>query len=97
MTDTHAPVRRSRRSAPKTDSKATTRRGRRQSDSTTVFTAEERLRMIETAAYFRSERRGFVPGQEAEDWLSAEAEIDALISRSQSGDATNPSGNSVSS
>lgn len=27
------------------------------------------------AAYFRAERRGFVPGHEAEDWLAAEAEI----------------------
>ena len=39
----------------------------------------ERLRMIAEAAYFRAERRGFAPGGEAEDWLTAEAEIDVLF------------------
>lgn len=34
---------------------------------------------IERAAYFRAERRGFAPGHEAEDWLEAEAEIDAQL------------------
>jgi hypothetical protein len=32
-------------------------------------------RLVADAAYFRAERRGFVPGHEAEDWLAAEAEI----------------------
>jgi hypothetical protein len=31
--------------------------------------------LVAEAAYFRAERRGFVPGHEAEDWLAAEAEI----------------------
>lgn len=29
---------------------------------------------IAVAAYFRAEKRGFAPGGELEDWLSAEAE-----------------------
>ena len=33
---------------------------------------DTRVRM---AAYFRAERRGFVPGYEIEDWLAAEAEV----------------------
>jgi hypothetical protein len=37
------------------------------------------MRMIETAAYYRAERRGFVIGHEAEDWFAAEAEIDTLV------------------
>ncbi len=37
----------------------------------------ERRQLIERAAYFRSERRGFVAGHEIEDWLEAEREIDA--------------------
>lgn len=41
---------------------------------------DERARMIETAAYFRAERRGFEPGYETEDWAVAEAEIDELLS-----------------
>jgi len=35
--------------------------------------------MIAEAAYFRAERRGFAPGNEMEDWLQAETEIDSLI------------------
>jgi hypothetical protein len=35
--------------------------------------------MIEQAAYLRAERRGFAPGNETEDWLAAEAEVDALL------------------
>jgi hypothetical protein len=35
--------------------------------------------MIAEAAYLRAERRGFAPGYEAEDWLAAEAEVDALL------------------
>jgi hypothetical protein len=35
--------------------------------------------MIAKAAYLRAERRGFAPGGEAEDWLAAEAEVDALL------------------
>ena len=30
-------------------------------------------------AYFRAERRGFVPGHELEDWLAAEREVAALL------------------
>ncbi|NJD32967.1 MAG: DUF2934 domain-containing protein [Gammaproteobacteria bacterium] len=40
---------------------------------------EERRRMVEMAAYFRAERRGFEPGLELEDWFSAEAEIEAQL------------------
>lgn len=35
--------------------------------------------MVEQAAYLRAERRGFAPGGEVEDWLLAEAEVDALL------------------
>jgi len=31
---------------------------------------------IAIAAYYRAERRGFLPGHEQEDWLAAEREID---------------------
>lgn len=43
--------------------------------------ADERSRMIAEAAYYRAERRGFAPGRELEDWLSAEAEIDKFLGR----------------
>lgn len=41
--------------------------------------AEERYRMIAEAAYFRAEKRGFLGGNVAEDWLQAEAEIDRML------------------
>lgn len=42
-------------------------------------TAEERYRMIAEAAYFRAEKRDFLGGDVAADWLQAEAEIDQLL------------------
>ncbi len=40
---------------------------------------EERHHLIAEAAYFRAERRSFAPGHELEDWLGAEAEINAKL------------------
>jgi hypothetical protein len=42
-------------------------------------TPEERRRLIAENAYLRAERRGFTAGHETEDWLAAEAEVDALL------------------
>lgn len=36
---------------------------------------------IARGAYFRAERRGFVPGHEIEDWLAAEADLLARFMR----------------
>jgi hypothetical protein len=35
--------------------------------------------LIAEAAYFRAEGRGFAGGHEVEDWLAAEAEVDARL------------------
>lgn len=40
---------------------------------------EQRYHMISTAAYYLAERRGFAVGYEAQDWISAEAEVDAKL------------------
>ena len=40
---------------------------------------EARRAMIAQSAYLRAERRGFAAGGEIEDWLAAEAEVDALL------------------
>lgn len=42
---------------------------------------DERIAMIAENAYYRAERRGFVPGYDLEDWLAAESEIDTLLAR----------------
>lgn len=44
-------------------------------------TPEQRYVMICEAAYYKSERRGFSPENEAQDWLDAEAEINILLSK----------------
>jgi hypothetical protein len=41
----------------------------------------QRAALIAQAAYFRAEKRGFVPGNELQDWLAAEAEVDAGLLR----------------
>lgn len=40
--------------------------------------AEQRGQRIREAAYLRAERRGFAPGNELEDWLDAEQEVDRV-------------------
>jgi hypothetical protein len=40
---------------------------------------EQRAALIAEAAYYRAERRGFEPGHETEDWIAAEAEVDANL------------------
>lgn len=40
---------------------------------------EQRDQRIRELAYFRAQRRGFVPGFEVQDWLAAEEEIDSAF------------------
>jgi Protein of unknown function (DUF2934) len=49
------------------------------------ITEDVRRGMIAQAAYLRAERRGFMGGhdKEREDWLAAEAEVDALLKAGQ--------------
>jgi hypothetical protein len=46
-----------------------------------ALSAQERQRLVEQAAYFRAEKRGFAPGCELQDWVEAEAEVLRLIGR----------------
>jgi hypothetical protein len=43
------------------------------------FDGSSRQALIATAAYYRAERRGFMPGHEQEDWLAAERDIDGIV------------------
>jgi len=46
-----------------------------------TFTSEsERQALIAIEAYLRAERRNFAAGHETEDWLAAEAEVNARLS-----------------
>jgi len=42
---------------------------------------QQRTSLIATAAYLRAQGRGFEAGHELEDWLAAEAEVDAELLR----------------
>jgi hypothetical protein len=48
-------------------------------DAEAVVMPEDRRQMVEMAAYFRAESRGFEPGHEVEDWLAAEAGVDLIL------------------
>jgi hypothetical protein len=45
--------------------------------------SESRAARIAEAAYWRAERRGFTAGQELDDWLAAEKEVDEDIASTQ--------------
>jgi len=69
--------------------KSTTPRVRKTAAKTVAVTLtvseDVRRGMIAEAAYLRAERRGFSPGGEHEDWLAAEAEVDALLKARHAG------------
>ena len=69
--------------APVTDNSARRAARTRKSPPATPplanLTSEARRALVAETAYLRAERRGFAPGHETEDWLAAEAEVDALL------------------
>ncbi len=69
---------RGKRAAPRAEP-GTARTAGRAGTQAAPTSAEARREMIARAAYFRAERRGFAPGRELEDWLEAEAEVDAQL------------------
>jgi hypothetical protein len=48
--------------------------------STGAVSAEQRHALIKRAAYLLAESRGFSPGEELDDWLAAEAEVNRQLS-----------------
>jgi len=40
--------------------------------------AEQRRARIAVVAYYLSEARGFAPGHDADDWLLAQSQVDAI-------------------
>jgi hypothetical protein len=49
----------------------------KEATATSQAEEEERYRLITEAAYLIAEKRGFEGGRELDDWLQAEAEVDA--------------------
>ena len=71
---------------PRTQAKAV-RTTKAKAPERAAVSADDRRAMIAEAAYLRAERRGFTPGHEAEDWLAAEVEVDALLKLGHRGPA----------
>jgi hypothetical protein len=51
--------------------------------ASTGIVPDERKLMIEEAAYYRAQRRGFDPADQLSDWLEAEVEVDKLLRKIQ--------------
>jgi hypothetical protein len=49
------------------------------SDEAPFLAVDMRQRMIQEAAYYKAEQRGFSPDHELEDWLDAEHEVDGTL------------------
>jgi len=49
-----------------------------------------RRQMIQEAAYYRAQRRGFAAGDPVADWLEAEAEVDRLLGKPDAGERGGP-------
>lgn len=58
-------------------------------DPSAAAREDNRVRRIRLLAYLKAQRRGFKPGNEVEDWLEAERELDAA-GLAASGEASGP-------
>jgi DUF2934 family protein len=47
----------------------------------TAIDPEARRQLVAAEAYFLAERRGFAAGNEVQDWVAAEAAVDARLKR----------------
>lgn len=54
-----------------------------QGETKPSLSPEQRKHYVEVAAFYIAERRGFAPGNPAEDWIAAELEVDRLIASGQ--------------
>lgn len=66
---------------PKASKKSAATTPRKDAPKQLVMTPEERYRMIAVIAYYRAEKRGFIGGDPAQDWVDAEAEVQQLIGK----------------
>lgn len=82
-TKTAASAKKVRARSATTGAEKAPRRSARSSARGDTVSAEQRHRMIEETAYLMAQARDFAPGGELEDWLNAEAEIDARLTSSQ--------------
>lgn len=65
------------RSAAPSPAPAQAAREQRENEAARPIDAQAKQERIAVAAYYLAERRGFAPGCELDDWLRAEAEVEA--------------------
>lgn len=53
--------------------------GKKTAEAKPCISQEDRFQMISEVAYYKFEQRGFMVGDDLNDWLAAEAEVDALL------------------
>jgi len=58
---------------------------RRSAKQAAAITPEDRQKMIETAAYYLAEQRGFQGGGQMHDWLEAESRIERMYGSAKPG------------
>jgi hypothetical protein len=70
-----------KQSTVKTTTKTTRKKtpNKKTATKTTGVSSDVRLQMIREAAYYKAEKRGFSPGNDHQDWVEAEQEIDQLL------------------
>ena len=79
-TSTRKPAARNKTAARKPATKKVTRKASGATkDSKKNITGDERRRMVAEAAYYLAEGRGFAGGDPKQDWLDAEADVDAAL------------------
>lgn len=49
----------------------------------TNVTPQQRYEMVREAAYYKAEKRNFAAGNDAQDWVDAEREIDELLAKAR--------------
>mgnify|MGYP002712264643 CR=1 FL=1 len=69
------------KSAKSTRTAAKPKSRKRPAAATPKVSSQSRLQMIAETAYYHAERRGFAGGDPLNDWLQAEAEVDAHLQR----------------
>lgn len=62
-------------------SPATVKRVAKKTQKSEIDMSAERQRMISEAAYFLAEQRGFGSGDELNDWLQAESQVNSRLTQ----------------
>ncbi len=74
-----APVRATRAKSAPAKPRSGVSASRRKPKVVDGISPQQRYEMVAQAAYYRAAERGFSPGNELEDWIAAEAEIEQLL------------------